>query len=100
MDLSDFEVLVEGSEESQSLDFKGPCMWDVKALAKDILAFTNVQDGGFIVIGFDDGTFERRGVTDEQAESFNQEPMQDQMSDYADPHVKFSVYNNIVDAHK
>ncbi|HUC87831.1 MAG TPA: ATP-binding protein [Candidatus Binatia bacterium] len=98
MELSDFEQLVEGAAESQSLDFKGPCNWDVKALAKDILAFSNVQDGGYIVIGFDDKTFKRVGLTKEQAESFDQETMQDQMANYADPFVTFSVSNNIVDA--
>lgn len=92
MDLVEFEQLVEGSEESQSLDFKGPCSWDVKSLAKDILAFSNVQDGGYIVIGFDDKTFKRVGVTKEQVSTFNQEIMQDQMTKYADPFVTFAVH--------
>jgi len=98
MELSEFDSLVEGSEESQSLDFKSACNWDVKSLAKDILAFSNVQDGGYIVIGFDDKTFKRIGVTEAQAKTFDQETMQDQMANYADPFVTFTVYNNIVDA--
>lgn len=100
MDLSEFESLVEGSEESQSLDFKTACEWDVKTLAKDILAFSNVQDGGYIVIGFDDKTFKRVGVTETQAKTFDQEKMQDQMANYADPFVTFAVFNDIVDATK
>lgn len=98
MELSEFESLIEGSEESQSLDFKAACNWDVKSLAKDILAFSNVQDGGYIVIGFDDKTFKRVGVTEAQAKTFAQETMQDQMANYADPFVTFTVYNDIVDA--
>ena len=98
MDIKQFESLVEGSEESQSLDFKGACSWDVKALVKDILAFSNVQDGGYIVIGVDDKTLKRIGVTAEQAESFNQETMQDQVTKYADPFVIFTVFNDIHDA--
>lgn len=97
MDLADFERLVEGSEESQSLDFKGPCSWDVKSLAKDILAFSNVQDGGYIVIGFDDKTFKRVGVSDEQLATFEQETIQDQMTKFADPFVTFTVHK-IVDS--
>lgn len=97
MDLSEFETLVDGAAESQSLDFKGSCSWDVKALAKDILAFSNVQDGGFIVVGFDDKTFKRVGVSEQQAKSFDQEIMQDQMANYADPFVVFTVHNDITD---
>ncbi|HSW77395.1 MAG TPA: ATP-binding protein [Candidatus Chromulinivoraceae bacterium] len=95
MDLADFERLVEGSEESQSLDFKGPCSWDVKSLAKDILAFSNVQDGGYIVIGFDDKTFKRVGISEKQEETFSQETMQDQMTKFADPFVTFTVHKII-----
>lgn len=98
MDISEFESIVEGSEESQNLDFKASCNWDIKTLAKDILAFSNVQDGGLIVIGFEDKTFIRTGVDDKIAETYKLETMQDQMANYADPFVNFSVYNNIVDS--
>ncbi len=98
MDLGDFEALVIAAEESQSLDFKGPCSWNVRELAKDFLAMANVQDGGYLVFGFNDGTFERIGLTDDQVSSFDQEIMQDQIAEFADPHVDFRVYNGIVDA--
>lgn len=98
MQLGDFEALVTASEESQSLDFKGPCNWNVRELVKDFLAMANVQDGGYLVFGFNDGTFERVGLTDNQIASFDQEIMQDQIAEFADPHVDFRVYNNIVDA--
>lgn len=97
MEISDFERLVEGSEESQSLDFKGPCSWNVKSLAKDILAFSNVQDGGYIVVGFDDKSFERVGISEEQLSTFDQETMQDQMANYADPFVAFTVHKIVDD---
>lgn len=97
MDLADFERIIEGSEESQSLDFKGSCSWDVKSLAKDILAFSNVQDGGYIVIGFDDKSFKRVGITEEQAATFDQETMQDQMTKYADPFVTFTAHKIVDD---
>jgi predicted HTH transcriptional regulator len=99
MDLSEFEGLVALSEESQTLDFKAACNWDVKTFAKDILALANVQDGGYLVIGFKDKTFERTGMTSEQVKSFDQELMQDQMSKYADPFVTFTVYQ-MIDANK
>lgn len=98
MDLGSFEALVLASEESQSLDFKGPCEWNVKELVKDFLAMANVQDGGYLVFGFDDGTFDRIGLTDKQLASFDPEIMKDQVAVYADPHIDFKVYNDIVDA--
>ena len=85
-------------ENLSPLTLKPPCNWDVRTFVKDILAFANVQDGGYIVIGFNDGAFDRIGVMDEQAESFNQETMQDQVANYADPFVTFYVYNDIVDS--
>lgn len=97
MDLKEFESLVEGSQESQSLDYKAGCAWNAVSLAKDILAFSNIQDGGYIVFGFDDGSFDRIGVSNEDAETFQLETMQDQMAEFADPYVKFDVHNNIFD---
>ncbi|HUD81433.1 MAG TPA: ATP-binding protein [Patescibacteria group bacterium] len=96
MDLSDFERLIEGSAESPSLEFKGPCPWSIN-MAKDILALSNVQDGGHIVIGIQDRTLVRVGVSQAQADSYDHEAMQDQLANLADPFVTFSVHN-IVDA--
>lgn len=97
MELRDFETLITASGESQSLDYKGPCTWS-KSLIKDILAMANVQDGGYLVFGFEDGSFARLGMTDEQIASFEEERIKDQVSQYADPYVEFSVFNDIVDA--
>ena len=97
MTLAEFDGLVEGSRESSSLDFKTACSWHVKTMARDILAFSNLQGGGFIVFGIDDETFERRGLTEEQVKTFDLEKMQDQMAEYADPFVTFDLHKNIID---
>jgi predicted HTH transcriptional regulator len=65
--------------------------WDHKTLARDILAMSNVRDGGTIVIGVEDGTFKRVGVDAATRGTYNVEVMRDQMAQYADPHVRFSV---------
>jgi predicted HTH transcriptional regulator len=91
MTADELEALLEGQAETQSLEFKAGCNWEVTKLAKDILALSNVQDGGFIIIGVEDGTFVRQGVTPEQKNTFNVDIMRDQMAAYADPHVNFSV---------
>jgi predicted HTH transcriptional regulator len=91
MTTEELEQLLEGSGESQRLEFKQACLWDEKIFAKHILALSNVQDGGHIVIGIEDGTLLRQGLTDDQITSFNHEIMRDQLAKYADPHVNFNV---------
>lgn len=65
--------------------------WDPVGLAKDILAMSNVRDGGTILIGVEDGTFARVGVTAEMKATYNIDEMRDQISPYADPSVSFGV---------
>lgn len=96
MTLSEFEALVVGQTESPTLEFKGPSDWG-GALVKDILAMSNCQDGGVIVIGIKDDTLERLGLTAEQAASYDIEKMRDFLRDYADPYVTLSK-DTIVDA--
>jgi predicted HTH transcriptional regulator len=85
----ELESLLQGAEETPSLEFKGAMDWNVRSLAKDILAMANVQDGGLIVFGVEDGTFRRLGLSAPQMDSFQSDVMKDQMANYADPHVKF-----------
>jgi predicted HTH transcriptional regulator len=89
MTSDELEALLEGSEETPTLEFKGPMTWDKHSLAKDILAMVNVPDGGIIVFGIEDETLRRLGLSSDQAASFNQDEMRDQIAPYADPHVVF-----------
>jgi len=82
---------LEAATESQRLDFKRAIEWDVALFAKDILAMSNVQYGGALVIGVDDGTFKRTGVTPAQEKTYVPDLMRDQMTRFADPHVQFDV---------
>lgn len=91
MTLEELESKLEGCIETQTFEVKGPCDWSVKSLAKDILAMSNVQDGGTIVIGIEDGTFTRIGVTPTQRDTYNVDTMKSQITHYADPHVNFKV---------
>lgn len=94
MKIEELEEILEGGTETQTIDFKCSCEWDETSFAKDILAFSNVQDGGYILIGVKElanGTFEREGVTETDKQSFKIDVMRDQMSKYADPHVNFTV---------
>jgi len=94
MTIEELEAKLEGGTETQTIEFKSACNWDEGAFAKDILAMSNVQDGGFIIVGMkelDDGSFEREGITEENKASFKIDDMKDQMTKYADPHVNFVV---------
>jgi len=91
MTLEELKSKLEGGIETQTFEVKGSCDWNAKSLAKDILAMSNVQDGGTIVIGIEDGTFTRLGVTPEQRDTYNVDIMKSQITHYADPHVNFKV---------
>lgn len=91
MTTQELEEKLEGGAETQRIEFKSACKWSVNVLAKDILALSNVQDGGYIIVGVEDETFKRQGVTGEEEDTYKIDVMRDQMSPYADPHVNFIV---------
>jgi predicted HTH transcriptional regulator len=88
----ELETLLDGGRETRNFEVKGPCNWYKSSpIIKDILAMSNLTDGGKILIGVKDGTFERVGVSASEKATFAEESMQDQVSPYADPHVEFTV---------
>jgi predicted HTH transcriptional regulator len=91
MTTEELEEFLQGQAETPTLDFKAASRWEVLKFAKDILAFSNVQDGGLIVVGIEDGTFARQGISAEQRETYKIDIMRDQMAPFADPHVNFLV---------
>lgn len=93
MTIEEFESLLESGIETQGLDFKSAYNWDINAFAKDILAMSNVRDGGYIIIGVEEvnNNYERTGTTEDQRRTYNIDIMKDQMSNYVDPYVDFEV---------
>lgn len=87
----ELEALLGGAEETDKLEFKQAMVWHKLSLAKDILAMANVLGGGRIIVGVEDGTFARQGLSDAQIASYVPDAMRDQVAEYADPEVVFSV---------
>jgi len=90
MTTTELEHLLSGGTELPALDFKGPCDWTAATFAKDILALGNLPSGGRIVVGVEDKTWARLGITAEQAATYRVDQMRDQMGRFADPHVQFN----------
>ncbi|TWC90147.1 putative DNA-binding protein [Rhizobium sp. SJZ105] len=90
MTANELEELLEGAEETDALEFKGAMNWD-EGIIKDILAMANIEDGGRIVIGIEDKTYSRQGMTEEQLASYNSDQIKDAVGLFADPFVEFTV---------
>jgi predicted HTH transcriptional regulator len=93
MTTDEIEALLDGAEETDRLEFKGAMSWNKNQLVKDILGMANVQDGGRIVFGVKDETFQREGMSNDQIGTFKIDDMRDQIAPYADPRVVFRVHS-------
>ena len=72
MNTDELEEILEGGGETQRVDFKASVDWHVSHFIKDILAMSNVDGGGVLVIGVDEteGSYSRSGVKSEHDESY------------------------------
>jgi len=91
MTTEELETLMEARAESQHLDFKTDCPWNVNTFAKHILAMSNLQDGGRMIIGVEDKTLRRIGISSANRATFDIDVMRDQIASLADPHAIFRV---------
>jgi predicted HTH transcriptional regulator len=89
LDTQALEALLDGAEETDSLEFKAAMPWDRNTLVKDILAMANIIDGGRIIIGVEDSSFQRQGATEEQIRTYKIDAMRDGIAPFADPRVVF-----------
>ena len=65
------------------------------------LAFSNVIDGGRIVVGIEqqeDGGFNPKGMTDEHLATWNFDEIASYASEFADPFVEFSLERAAIDS--
>ncbi len=93
----EFEDYISLGHESADLEFKGPgSITDRQLLAqvvKAALGMANHRDGGNIIVGVaeNSSSFERVGLTDDQASSWTFDGFSEQIARYADPGVSFEL---------
>lgn len=101
-DLKGYELLknrVQGAldllQEGRAVEFKRSVMWNElkQGIPKDILAMSNLRDGGIIIIGVEesDNKWKRTGMTDEQLNTYDPDDMIDHVNKYASPSMTFNV---------
>jgi hypothetical protein len=99
-------ALLAGRTEVKNLDYKQAMDWHSASneekceLTKDILAMMNTQDGGRIIIGVEDKSFNAIGLTDADFQSFDPTKVNDFVHRFADPLASCEVQKLIVDSKK
>jgi predicted HTH transcriptional regulator len=90
------QLIMHGREE-RNLEYKGDIGWNdtsIRAkLTRSILALSNIRDGGVIVVGVkqNDDTFQPRGLSNKNFESFVQDYISEYVNEYADPYVEIKI---------
>lgn len=103
LSLHKIRELIHLGNENRNLDYKGAFSWDQASadhkceITKDILAFSNTRDGGFILIGVNDKSGVVEGLTEEQYASFDQTTFNVFIQKYTDPRFTVNVHRMMVD---
>lgn len=98
----DFEPIIFGFDrENAEVDYKRAIGWGELGprgqheLIRDLMAFGNSDRFGYIVIGVrqsENGGFERTGISDEQAASYQPEQIGQMARLFSDPEVQCSLH--------
>ena len=98
MDKNRFIELTQLAREGRNLEFKRSAPWDSPEfrakIVKSILAFSNVRDGGAIVIGVErqtDQTYRFVGVEPGHLTQYSDDHIASVVAEFADPYAKFSL---------
>ncbi|MEK0336988.1 MAG: ATP-binding protein, partial [Nitrosopumilus sp.] len=95
--------LITHGREERNLEYKGDVNWKTKSvqakLIKTIMAFSNIPDGGAIVLGVEQEgeIFTASGLSTNNYNSFKQDDVSDVVNGYADPYVELTVRQVLYD---
>lgn len=94
MNDADFREILARGDEGRHVEFKKSVPWDKGhfkyKLIKAVLAFSNVRDGGAIIIGVketDDG-FDNTGIKEDHWATYDEDEIRANVSTFADPYAK------------
>ena len=98
----DLEPIVFGFDrETAVIEYKSGIGWDEmgrraqRELVRDLMAFGNADTFGYLVVGVsqtDSGMYERSGISEEQAASYDPTPIGEVVRTYSDPEVQFTIH--------
>jgi hypothetical protein len=98
-----FKEFLKLRTETRSIEFKERFNWTTASKAerceivKDVLACLNTQDGGVIIFGVRDGTFEPIGLDADSSTSFDTTKVNDFLRGYTDPPASCEVQRFCID---
>ena len=101
--LSEDEIIefLNTKTETKNKDFKEDLNWnscdktEKIEIIKDILAMSNIQDGGMILFGIRDVDYEFIGLSDESFDSFDQTKVNDLLNEYTEPKFTCQVHKHV-----
>lgn len=94
---SEIEKLIERKAESANLDYKGGFKWHKEnrdlqfELIRDLMGMANTRDGGTIILGVEDGSYELKGVNKEIRDSLDQTDIAQMLHRYGSPKARIDV---------
>ena len=94
---SEIEALVHRKSETAHLDYKAGFEWKKEnkdhqlGLIRDIMGMANTQDGGTIIVGVKDETYDLIGVSPDILASFDQTDIGQMLHSYSDPKITFEL---------
>jgi len=99
MDFPEFDEnlkeLIYLGRETVDVEFKGALTWSKNStnmfITRAMIAMANNRDGGVIVIGVKDDSFEPIGLTDTEINSFDYDTIGRFLNNYAQPAIDFTL---------
>lgn len=88
--------ILDNKPENSNIDFKRGFDWKTKSkqtidVIKDIMAFSNTQDGGTLIIGFDEKENKFSSPSEEWLKSYDQTDVSDSLNKYCDPEIYLNL---------
>lgn len=93
MNEADFRQILARGQEGRHVEFKKSVSWDRGdfkwKIVKTVLAFSNVRDGGAIIIGVEETAdgFRFTGITDEHRATYDEDDIREKVATRADPYA-------------